>query len=277
MLSKTLFTSFSQLKTLSLCSFRFTFSVVSFDGFDRLTVLQLRNIMFNCTTPELSFRCPLLTTLILERCYGCLSRFVVEDAQLLECLCLVDFRCESALLGEAVGTVETLSIGIGNSYEYITPKEPWVKLRRLTLVGVEERCSKTRSNVLAVVRMIMNSPSLQRLEIQMKDAYVDDSDYEDSDEDDDEDSDEEAVDITELTDVASEYEQLRLLTKVEVRRFRGTKNEMTLISWLLSSIPALDEMKIKMSAALSQDELLRVVIQLNKLQRDSSKAQIVIN
>ncbi|CAN0916828.1 F-box/FBD/LRR-repeat protein At1g13570 [Linum grandiflorum] len=303
-LSKTLFTSFSQLKTLNLSFCKLSFSAVSFEGFDRLTVLQLRNVKFSGSQPQLSFRCPLLTTLILERCYSGLSypRIVVEEAPLLECLYLVgcfsyllmnatsllktltvheipienSFHCDSVLLGEASGTVEALSIEIGNICEYVTSRERWVKLRQLRLVEVERRRLNTRSNLLAVVRMIMNSPNLQRLEIEMQHLSLDESDYEDYDEDDD-DPDYEAVGITELRDVASEYEQLRLLKKVEVYEMRGTKNEMTLISWLLNSIPALDQMKIQISTALSKDKLLRVVIQLNKFEMASSKTQIIIN
>ncbi|CAN0916835.1 F-box/FBD/LRR-repeat protein At1g13570 [Linum grandiflorum] len=404
-LSKAAFTSFSQLKTLSLTFCTFIFSDVSFDGFDRLTLLELRYVDFSGFENQLCFRCPLLTTLTLERCFSCSPYCLVEveEAPLLECLFLVGFDRGIVLLREVVGTVETLFIGIGNIHEYMnmTSRRPWVKLRQLSLAEVEGHCLNTRSNVLAVVRMIMNSPNLQRLEIltkdvyvdfrdhavsdevddegfgdkadevgitdengdegsiirmkdvyadyrdlavsdedddegiddeaggitdegsvirmkdvyadsrdlavsdedddegiddeaggitdegsviRMKDSYVYDSDYVDSgedddsypDEDDDEDPDDEAVGITELRDVASEYEQLRLLKMVEVSGIRGTKNEMTLISWLLNFSPALDQMKIEISPALSKDELLRVVIQLKELERASSKTRVII-
>ncbi|CAN0845630.1 hypothetical protein LINGRAHAP2_LOCUS4160 [Linum grandiflorum] len=58
---------------------------------------------------------------------------------------------------------------------------------------------------------------------------------------------------------------------------RGTKNEMSLISWLLNSSPALDEMKIQLSSALSDADKLKVVIELNRLQRSSIIARVDIN
>ncbi|CAN0926367.1 F-box/FBD/LRR-repeat protein At1g13570 [Linum grandiflorum] len=188
--SKTVLESFSQLKTLRLSSCTFPFSTVSFEGFDRLTVLQLRNISFDGTAqPQLIFRCPLLTTLIVERFLSLIDPSILVEAPRLECLYLFSHfshlvlngtsllktltvhkilsETSSIQLGEVFGTVETLSIGICIISEYISHREQWMKLRQLSLVEIEDRDLHTRNNVLAVVRMIMNSPNLQRLEIQV--------------------------------------------------------------------------------------------------------------
>ncbi|CAN1171276.1 hypothetical protein LINPERPRIM_LOCUS7888 [Linum perenne] len=88
-LSKTVFMSFSQLKTLRLSYCSIPFSPVSFEGFDRLTVLELRTVLFRRRfEPRLSFKCPLLATLVLDNCVQNLS-IVVEEAPILECLYLV--------------------------------------------------------------------------------------------------------------------------------------------------------------------------------------------
>ncbi|CAN1252023.1 F-box/FBD/LRR-repeat protein At1g13570 [Linum perenne] len=88
-LSKQLLSSFSQLKVLCLSYCRFTFSPVSFAGFDVLTVLELRKVLFEETKPEIRFRCPLLTTLILDGCEGPLENIVVEEAPKLTCFYIV--------------------------------------------------------------------------------------------------------------------------------------------------------------------------------------------
>ncbi|CAN1171277.1 hypothetical protein LINPERPRIM_LOCUS7889 [Linum perenne] len=71
----------------------------------------------------------------------------------------------------------------------------------------------------------------------------------------------------ELEDAASEYKQSGLLRKVEVTNVRGREHEMTLISWLLNSSAALEEMKIQLSSILSDAEKMSFVTELNGLQR----------
>ncbi|CAN1179085.1 hypothetical protein LINPERHAP2_LOCUS33996, partial [Linum perenne] len=68
----------------------FTSHSISFEGFAMLAVLELRNILLHDTQSQLRFRCPLLTTLILDSCYGYLTYpcIVVEEAPILECLYL---------------------------------------------------------------------------------------------------------------------------------------------------------------------------------------------
>ncbi|CAN1171284.1 F-box/FBD/LRR-repeat protein At1g13570 [Linum perenne] len=233
-LSKAVFTSFSQLKTLRLSCCEFTSSTVSFEGFNRLTVLELRNVVFTRgIEPQLSFRCPLLATLILVNCFpNPYIAIVIEEAPVLECLYLVGIRsihfeflrcslflkhvviresCSTFLhLYESFSTVESLSIR--KISEFITPTKQWVKLRHLNLDGL---WINTPNGMLFVIRWIMNSPNLQRLEIRLKEKICLKHATENSD------------DEAELGDVASEYEECRLLTKVEVKNIRGSLETIT--------------------------------------------------
>ncbi|CAN1252022.1 F-box/FBD/LRR-repeat protein At1g13570 [Linum perenne] len=79
-LSNPLLSSFSQLKVLCLSSCTFTFSPVSFEGFDSLTFLELRKVLFEDTKSEIIFICPLLTTLIFDSCEGNFENILVEEA-----------------------------------------------------------------------------------------------------------------------------------------------------------------------------------------------------
>ncbi|CAN0845628.1 F-box/FBD/LRR-repeat protein At1g13570, partial [Linum grandiflorum] len=90
-ISKIVFSSFSQLNKLCLSDCLLAFSSVSFEGFDRLTVLELRNVMFGADQPQLRFICPVLATLILDRCDSYFERpcIVIEETLLLECFYLV--------------------------------------------------------------------------------------------------------------------------------------------------------------------------------------------
>ncbi|CAN1171281.1 F-box/FBD/LRR-repeat protein At1g13570 [Linum perenne] len=280
-LSKPLFSSFLQLKTLRLSNCDFTFSSVSFEGFDRLTVLELRNVLFGRRIqPRLSFKCPLLTTLVLDNCFPN-PRIVIEEAPILECLyldgetlrqfeyshCSEFLRnvviCESLAtflhLAESFRSIESLSVR--KISKLMTPMKQWVKLRQLSLDGL---WINTQSGVLFVVRWIMKSPNLQRLVIRMAERRDPTHVIENYD------------DGAELGDDAYKYEGSRLLRKVQVKKIRGTENEMTLISWLLNYSPALDRMEIQLSTALSDAEKMSFLIELHGLQRASSKARIII-
>ncbi|CAN1171286.1 F-box/FBD/LRR-repeat protein At1g13570 [Linum perenne] len=281
-LSKTVFTSFSQLKTLRLSRCYFRFSSISFEGFDRLTVLELRSVMvIRRIQPQLSLRCPLLATLILVSCFST-SRIVVEEAPILECLHLdggnVTLRHCSPFLKSVVireiiskflhqsesfsSTVESLSIrGI---LKLTTPMKQWVKLRQLSLGGLWRNIN-TRTEVLFVICWIMNSPNLESVAICSDKKFGLERVTENSD------------DGAELGDDAYNYGGSRLLRKVEVKTIRGTKNEMSLLRWLLNSSPALDQMEIQLSSALSDAEKVSFLIELNGLQRASSKARIIIH
>ncbi|CAN1171290.1 F-box/FBD/LRR-repeat protein At1g13570 [Linum perenne] len=282
-LSKQLLSSFSQLKVLCLSYCTFTFSPVLFEGFDALTVLELRKVLFEETKPDIRFRCPLLTTLILDSYEGHLENIITKEAPKLSCFYVVGsftslrWSSNASLKNVTIHQNQTSSLfisvkeihfnaveslSLGNIWKFMTPLKPWVKLRQLSL---DEVHLSTPSRVSYVVGMIMNCPNLQRLAIRMALksglTHVDEN------------SDDEA----ELKDVASEYEDSRMLRKVELKRMRGTDHEITLISWLLINSPELDKMEIELSSALTDSEKLKVVIKLTGFQRTSSTAQIVIN
>ncbi|CAN0916833.1 F-box/FBD/LRR-repeat protein At1g13570 [Linum grandiflorum] len=299
-LSKQVFSSFSQLKKLHLSSCEFTFSPISFERFDRLIDFQLHNGSFQNDLAQLIFNCALLRTLTLT-CFGTRPRIpiiVIEEARNLRNLrCVGLFESLSlqhtprlkdvfidkystypivqgfgpALLGTNGGlaAVECLSVS-GHFYEYLAAgvipnlcniNEPWKKLRRLRL---DEVWSGTDSHVWSVVCMIIASPNLQQLSIQMYNiscsVMKDFKGY-----------DMQRGDVT-----ASESDTRRMLTRVVVKGVSGTRNEMALIKWLLNISPMLEEMKIQLYTKLSDAEKLSIMARLNGFRKASNRAQITL-
>ncbi|CAN1170801.1 hypothetical protein LINPERHAP2_LOCUS29198 [Linum perenne] len=89
------------------------------------------------------------------------------------------------------------------------------------------------------------------------------------------DGDDEALRIMKSGVAASNCEQRRmLLTRVELKMVRGTRNEITLIRWLLNTSPVLEEMNIQFNSLIAY--AWKLLADLNGFQRASSRAQIIL-
>ncbi|CAN0923256.1 F-box/FBD/LRR-repeat protein At1g13570 [Linum grandiflorum] len=268
--------------------------------FDKLTVLELRHVKFfsNSAAPW-RFVCPLLTTLTLESIE--LPAIVIEEAPKLSCFHLegdfgslqfssctpllkevfirkrsLNWTVESDLLkvNGGLAAVESLSVG-RFFYEYLATgiipnlediRQPRKKLRRLRL---DEVCLRTDSHVWSSVCMIIASPNLQQLSIQMSEiAYSNMEGFKGYDA---------ALRRMQSGAVtASKSDTSGKLTRVEVKTVKGTENELAFIKWLLSSSPALDIMKIHLSSKLSDAKKILTLAELNGFARPSTKALIKI-
>ncbi|CAN1252015.1 F-box/FBD/LRR-repeat protein At1g13570 [Linum perenne] len=301
-LSKPLFSSFLQLKTLRLSNCDFTFSSVSFEGFDRLTDLELHYVRFEKNLAQLRVKCPLLVTLIIES-YSRYQRpiILIQEAPNHSCFCFdgcfasLCLGCSPRLkdvmidkwidvLGKKFGphlleidgglaAVESLCVS-GQFYESTLQQEilhlqdlvePWKKLRHLRLYGVDLSIA---SHLWSVVCMIICSANLQQLPVYMKMFTRDNKASLDGDD--------EALHMMNFGVSASNYEQSRmLLTRAELKMVRGTRNEMTLVRWLLNTSPILEEMNIQFDYVLADAWKLLAVAELNGFERASSTAQII--
>ncbi|CAN1252025.1 F-box/FBD/LRR-repeat protein At1g13570 [Linum perenne] len=298
--------AFYKLKTLRLSECKFTFSPVSFHGFRRLTDFELKRVRFKKNLAQLRFSCPLLVTVIIES-YSRYQRpvILIQEAPNLSCFRfdgwfaslrlgytprLKDVMIENwnHVLGKKFGpnlleidggfaAVESLCVS-SNFYEYLatgdTPflqdlGEPWKKLRHLRLDDVDLSIS---SHLWSVVCMTICSPNLQQLSIcmRMKMNKFTGDDKEGLDGDD------EALRMMKSGVAVCNYEESRvLLTRMELKMVRGTRNEMTLIRWLLNTSPILEEMNIQFDYVLAGVWKLLAVAELNEFRRASSRAQII--
>ncbi|CAN0916830.1 F-box/FBD/LRR-repeat protein At1g13570 [Linum grandiflorum] len=291
--------SFSQLETLRLSWCKVYPAPVLFDN---LTVLQLKRVVF--PQAQWKFVCPLLTTLTLDGCISICSNYVgpaivmIEEAPKLTYFYLagdfssLQFNSATPLLKQvvirktwltwivewdllkpngALATVESLSIA-GSFYEYLAADQyvecnnkPWKKLRHLTLGDVRLRA---KCHAGTVLHMINSSPNLQQLTIQMDNFYyaVETKNSKDD----------KALEIMKSggvdADAGSGFE---LLKRIEVKEVRGSDDELSLISWLLNSSPALEQMKIRVcNEFISCNEVSQIVKSVDGFRRASSKAQI---
>ncbi|CAN1340738.1 Glutamine synthetase N-1 [Linum perenne] len=88
------------------------------------------------------------------------------------------------------------------------------------------------------------------------------------------DGDDEALRLMKSSVAVSNCEQRRmLLTRVGLKMVRGTRNEMTLIRWLLNTSPVLQEMNIQFNSLIAYAWKLA---DLNGFQRASGIAQIIL-
>ncbi|CAN1839662.1 F-box/FBD/LRR-repeat protein At1g13570 [Linum perenne] len=295
-LSRVLFSSlFSNLETLRLscCQLTSASCTVSFEVFSKLTVLELRAVEFQKTCISWSFSCPLLAALTLVNC-GCktaLPDIVVEAPKLSffhfdGFFSSFHFKQSSPVLKDVIiremgnaynsnlltslAGVETLSVRF-LFYQYLCELgghdlKPREKLRQLRL---DEVCMCSPIHISSLVRMIVTSPNLQLLTIQMEmEEFCSAFQFPSS-------SGTDFHDI--IKSVNAQHAQCRLLRRVELKRIKGEGSEMDLIRWLLNSSPALDEMEIQFETQLSDIGKMLIMKELNGYKRASARAQVTIN
>ncbi|CAN0916831.1 F-box/FBD/LRR-repeat protein At1g13570 [Linum grandiflorum] len=251
-LSNRVFSSFSQLKKLVLSGCKFTFSPVSFEGFHRLIVLELQHARFENRLTQLRFKCPLLTTLILDDCGTSFEKhlIVIEEAPNLSL-----FRCDGcieSLRFQHAPRLKDVTFGFGI----------WNVLSNGETVGpnlLETNGCLATVESLSVAGNFYKISRFSYSDIEGFNGYG------------------QALGIMRSGAVtASESETRRMVTSVEVEMVKGTRNEMTLIKWLLNISPMLEEMKIQLSTELSDAEKLLISAELNGFRRASNRAQITL-
>ncbi|CAI0544131.1 unnamed protein product [Linum tenue] len=280
-LPKRLF-SFSQLKVLRLCCCQFTSYPVSFECFSMLTVLELRNVIFEGCGKVWSFTCPLLSALTLVQCgrggLFKLPRIVIEAPK----LCRFHFHgtfsslqlnntpfLKTAILHKeftfsldrkikdnpsdflkfwgGLAAVESLSVS-GYLYQYLRIGNSQAidlsPLPMLRHMKLDRVCLNSKSIACSVLLMIKRSPNLQQIA------------------------------ISDGNNVSKH--ELSRLTRVEVKRLKGIKHETAFLEWLLSSSPALESMEIQLEEKLSAAEKVLILTELNGFQRASTRARIIV-
>ncbi|CAI0544130.1 unnamed protein product [Linum tenue] len=237
--------SFSQLKILHLSCCQLTSSRFSFECFNVLTVLKLRNVIFKHSYSTWSIRCPLLSALTLVDC-GRLSEephIVIEAPQLgrfhfegkfsslqlnntpfLKTAYLhkwnpspVDLKVDPSKLLQLWGglaAVELLSVS-GYLYQYL-------RLRRGNNQAIDP-CP------LRMMQKISDTSSAV-----MRRDYGG------------------ALDVGKLRTMLQDGNgplncELGGLKSVEVRRLNGTSHETAFVGWLVNSSPSLDSMEIQLA------------------------------
>ncbi|CAN0921553.1 hypothetical protein LINGRAHAP2_LOCUS32655, partial [Linum grandiflorum] len=132
--------------------------------------------------------------------------------------------------------------------------KPWKKLRHLRLDDVRLRA---KGHARAVLRMITSSPNLQRLTIMNS-------------------KDKKALG-TMKSGGDGGGSGFELLNRIEMKGVRGSDDELSLISWLLNSSPALEQIEIEVfDENLSRNVDSQIVNSVNGFRRVSSKVEINI-
>ncbi|CAN1171292.1 F-box/FBD/LRR-repeat protein At1g13570 [Linum perenne] len=243
--------AFYKLKTLRLSECKFTFSPVSFHGFRRLTDFELKRVRFKKNLAQLRFSCPLLVTVIIES-YSRYQRpvILIQEAPNLSC-----FRFDGWFASLRLGYTPRLKDVMIENWNHVLGKKFGPNLLEI-------------DGGFAAVESLCVSSNFYEMRMKMNKFTGDDKEGLDGDD--------EALRMMKSGVAVCNYEESRvLLTRMELKMVRGTRNEMTLIRWLLNTSPILEEMNIQFDYVLAGVWKLLAVAELNEFRRASSRAQII--